>query len=105
MAGKKEELVNFLKSRVFDPVLKAKPDDYTGHDRDKLKHVQEATRSEIDRFHDYGSAEDVVVNFKRDLHSEHAKKIHRESRDLNLPTLNDVREDFENKAKDLGVKA
>jgi hypothetical protein len=47
----------------------------------------------------------VVVNFERDLDSEPAKKIHRESKALGLPTLNDVRDAFERKARDLGLNA
>jgi len=50
MASHKDELVRFLETRVFDPIMKAKPDDHGETDRDKLKHVQEATRAEIDRF-------------------------------------------------------
>lgn len=32
--------------------------------------------------------------FEDDLNSEPAKKIHRELKALNLPTLNDVKDDF-----------
>lgn len=34
-----------------------------------------------------------------------AKKIHRELKSLGLPTIDDVRDQFEKKAKDLGVNA
>jgi hypothetical protein len=97
------ELVDFLKRRVFEPVLRADGSHRSDTDQRKLSDVQDATRSEIDRFEHYGSAQEVVVNFKRDLDSDPAKKIHRESRDLGLPTLNDVRDEFERKAHDLGV--
>jgi hypothetical protein len=44
-----------------------------------------------------------VTNFRRDLESEPAKRIHAELRSLGLPTINDVREEFERRAEELGV--
>jgi hypothetical protein len=96
----RRELVALLERKAFAPVLQARPD---GHDRTKLEHVQKATRAEIDRFRSYGSAEEVVTNFRRDLSSAPAKKVHAELRSLGLPTLDDLREEFERKARDLGV--
>ena len=72
-------------------------------EKKKLDHVREATRAEIDRYRNYGSAEEVVTNFKRDLHSSAAKKVHNELKSLHLPTLDDIRDEFEEKARDLGV--
>src|SRR5579875_3150901 len=99
-SGKKQELVDFIVSKALDPVLKAK------HAKDPaaLERVQDATRAEIERYRKYGSAEEVVVNFKRDLHSAPAKKVHAELRRLGLPTLDDIRDEFEQKARDLGVE-
>ncbi|MFN3521865.1 MAG: hypothetical protein ACK4YQ_06425 [Phenylobacterium sp.] len=105
MATAKQELVNFLVKEAFDPVLEARPDGRSDAEKRKLKDVQDATRSEIDRFRGYGSADDVVTNFKRDLDSEPARKIHRELKSLGLPTLGDVRPQFEKKARELGVDA
>lgn len=99
-----KELVDFLVHRAFDPVLKAKPDGRSDAEKKKLEHVQDATRKEIERFRHYGSAEEVVTNFRRDLDSEPAKKIHRELKSLGLPTINDIREEFEDKARELGVR-
>lgn len=105
MASHKETLVRFLEARVFDPIMRAQPDDLPAADRPQLAHVQDATRAEIERFRNYGSAEEVVTNFKRDLHSKPAKRIHRESRALKLPTLDDVRDEFLKRASDLGLDA
>jgi hypothetical protein len=69
----------------------------------KLEHVQKATRAEIERFHKYRSAQEVVTNFKRDLDSAPAKRIHAELRSLGLPTINDFREEFERRAEELGA--
>ncbi len=100
----KQRLVRFLEERAFRPVLRANPSSYPESRRDKLKDVQLRTESEIERFRTYGSAEEVVTNFRRDLDSEPAKKVHRALRDLGLPTLNELRDDFEALARELGVK-
>jgi hypothetical protein len=49
----------------------------------------------------YDSAQEVVVTFKRDLRSKPAQKVHRDLKQLGLPTPNDVKEDFERLAGDL----
>ena len=100
-----KELTDFLIDRAFEPVLRARPDGRSDADKKKLADVQDATRKEIERFRHYGSAAEVVTNFRRDLDSEPAKKIHRELHALDLPTLNDLRDEFEKKADGLGVKA
>jgi hypothetical protein len=102
--SKKDELVRFLDERAFKPVLNAKPKGRSEAEQKKLEHVQKATRAEIDPFYNYGSAQEVVTNFKRDLDSEPAKRVHAELRSLGLPTINDTREDFEKRAEQLGVR-
>ncbi len=101
----KQKLVDFLQERAFDPVVGADADDYPEDQRGKLRHVQASTHSEIERFRNYDSAQDVVVNYKRDLHSEPAKKIDRELDELALPKLSDFRQEFEDLASRLGVDA
>jgi hypothetical protein len=100
---KKDELVRFLEERAFKPVLNANPKNRSEAEQKKLEHVQKATRAEIERFHNYSSAQEVVTNFKRDLDSEPAKRIHAELRSLGLPTIHDVRDEFERRAGELGV--
>jgi hypothetical protein len=90
----KQALIHFLEQRVFNPILRAKPDEFSEHDRAALEHVQKATESEKDRYHHYGSADEVVLNFKRDLHSSAAKKIDSELSRLKLPCLPDVEGEF-----------
>ena len=100
---KKDELVRFLEERAFKPVLNAKPKGRSEAEQKKLDHVQKATRAEIERFHKYRSAQEVVTNFRRDLDSAPAKRIHAELRSLGLPTINDIREEFERRAEELGA--
>lgn len=99
----REELVGYLRKRAFDPVLHARADGRSEADKRRLQDVQRRTREEIDRFEHYGSAHEVYLNFKRDLDSEPAKKVHAELKALGLPTINDVAGDFENEARKLGV--
>lgn len=103
MADARKQLIDLLEREAFDPVMRASPDGRSDADKRKLAEMQDKTRAEIDRFRGYGSASEVVKNFKRDLSSAPAKKVHRELKALNLPTINDVRERFEAKADELGV--
>ncbi len=100
----RRELVDFLESRAFNPVLNKKPDDYgSDSDRRKLADVQRATRSEIERYrHEYTSAQDVIRNYKDDLTSEPAREIDRELDQLGLPTLRDIEPQFRKKVEELG---
>lgn len=100
----RQQLIDWLEAKAFEPVLRARAHDRSDADRAKLAHVQDATRAEIERFRSYRSAEEVIVNFKRDLHSTAAKKVHAELRALGLPVINDLRDAFERKASELGVE-
>jgi hypothetical protein len=94
----KDELVRFLEQRVFDRILSASPDKYSGKQADELKYVQDKTRSERDRYHSYGSADEVVRMYKDDLHSENARPVNAKLKELGLPRLEDVKDEFEKKA-------
>ena len=60
-------------------------------------------RSEIERYRGYRSADEWVTNFKRDLSSSAAKKVNAELRALHLPTIEDIRDEFDAKASELGM--
>ena len=100
---KKDELVRFLEERAFKPVLNAKVQGRSKADIKKLEHVQKATRAEIERLRNYGSVQEVLTNFRRDLSSQPAKRIHAELRSLGLPTIDDAREEFERRAQALDL--
>lgn len=101
----KERLVDLLDRRAFRPVLEASPDDYhSDAERRKLKDVQAATRRERDRFRrEYGSANEVCEMFRYDLGSDEAREVERDLRDLDLPALRDVEDEFEGMCRRLGV--
>ena len=103
-SGAKEQLVEFLERHAFQPVLRAKDSTVPKGKQDELHDLQDRTKAEIERFHNYRTAEDVVTNFRRDLHSSKAREVHARLKALELPTLPDVRDDFEALAEKLGVK-
>lgn len=94
----KHELVELIIHKVFDPVMRAKPDGRSEADKRALEHVQKATRTEIERYRRYGSTDEVLANFKRDLRSPAAKKVHAELRRLHLPTIEDIEDEVGKKA-------
>lgn len=96
----KSELLHFLDQHVFDPILRASPDRYSESDRQKLKDVQDRTRSEKERFRSYSSAQEIIDNYKSDLHSSTAKRVNSELEKLKLPTLPSVQEEFTKLAAD-----
>ena len=98
----KAELLKFLDSRVFNPILRAKKEDYSESDENALADVQGSTKSEKARFHGYHSAQDIRDNYMSDLHSETAKRINKELRRLKLPRLPDVKDGFLQIADDRG---
>ena len=99
----RKKLLDLLDKKAFDPVLKASPDDYKGEDQKKLKDLQKTTRSTQKSYHEYGSAEKVREMFRDDLSSDAAEDVHKQLRDLGLPTLNDVKPEFEKLADEVGV--
>jgi hypothetical protein len=101
----REKLLALLDTKAFEPVLKASPDDYSSEaEKKKLQDLQQTTRSTQQSYHQkYKTAEKVQEMFRDDLHSEAAQKVHRELRDLGLPTLNDIQDEFEKLADELGV--
>jgi hypothetical protein len=101
----RQKLVDYLEEHAFNPILDADAGDYSGSERDKLADVQRATKAEIERYRGYGSAQDVVENFKDDLSSDEAEEINRELKTLDLPRLCDVQDGFEKLVRELHVDA
>lgn len=99
----REELLDLLDRRAFDPVLEASPDGYPEGKRDQLRDVQKTTLSTKESYHRYGSAEKVREMFRDDLHSDAARKTQKQIEQLGLPTLQDVRDEFEKTAERVGV--
>lgn len=99
------KLLAFLDRKAFEPVMRARPESYPESQRAKLKEVQDATRAEQERYRHYGSARKIVEMFKDDLASAPARKIHRGLHQLGLPTIEELRDEFEHLAEEFGVEA
>jgi hypothetical protein len=102
----RDELVQFLDEKVFDPILDKSEADFSSEDqKEKFRDVRRSTESEKHRFHDeYTSAQDVKDNYLSDLSSNTGKKKDEELEDLGLPKLPDVRDEFMELCDKLGVK-
>ena len=90
----KADLLQFLDKHVFHPILNASERDLSERERQDLHDLKKRTEEEKARFHGYDSAEKVVAMVERELHAETAKPVNARLKDLELPTMGDVREDF-----------
>ena len=88
----KKQLVNFIDRKAFDKILHAHAKD--GKDADRLKELQEKTKKEQQKFHGYDSAKEVKENFLDNVRSKPAKKVDRELKDYDLPTLPELKDEF-----------
>ena len=90
-----EELLKFLNQKVFDPILRALPEDYESHDlKKKLNNVKRRTESEKHIFHEHQTAEEVKKNYLADLDFRTARKTDYELDELKLPSLPKVKDEF-----------
>ncbi len=102
---KKKQLVDFLDKKVFNPILEKRPEDYDSpSQKQMLSDIQRATETTKRRYHhQYESAERVRDMFHSDLRTDPAQRIQTESEELGLPTFQDVRADFEDVCKRVGL--
>jgi len=92
---KREELLKFLNQKVFDPILRALPEDYKSEDlKKKLNDVKKRTESEKHIFHELQTAEQVKKNYLADLDFRTARKTDYELDELKLPSLTKVKDEF-----------
>ncbi|HBR21345.1 MAG TPA: hypothetical protein DD713_02050 [Nitrospiraceae bacterium] len=92
---KREELLKFLNQKVFDPILRALPEDYKSEDlKKKLNDVKRRTESEKHIFHEFQTAEQVKKNYLADLDFRTARKTDYELGELKLPSLPQVKDEF-----------
>jgi len=96
-------LFEFLDEHAFAPVLSASPEHFPQERRSELRAAQAQTRRERERFERGASAAEIYRTYHAELAAPGAADLHRMLRELDLPTLDDVRIDFEQMAGDLGV--
>lgn len=93
--NKKELLVEFLKKKVFEPILTTPDNKYSSRLYTDLLHdLQDDMLSEQDRIERYRSAQEVKKNYLAQLHSTDFKVLNKELQELNLPRLSDCKKEF-----------
>lgn len=90
----KDALLALLDKHVFHPTLNAREDRYDEKQRKELRDLQRRTEEEKARFHGFDSAERIVSVYREEISSETARPMNAKLKDLGLPTLPDVREQF-----------
>jgi len=96
-------LIDFLDQHAFAPVLAATPERFSEEKRLTLRAVQNEIRRERERFGQEASAEAIYRMYHAELEAPGASDLHRRLRELDLPSLDDLRVDFEQMAGDLGI--
>lgn len=71
----KQQLLDFINKKAFDPILKTKPDKFKGKDREDFEDVRRKTESEKKNFEDYGSADEIKKNYLSNVHSKAPAKV------------------------------
>jgi hypothetical protein len=99
----KKELLNFIDHKAFDVILKKDAGKMDGKEQDQLEELQRKTKKEQEKFHGYGSAKEIKENFLANVRSKPAHKLNKGLKDLKLPTLPDLKDDFEALCNKLGV--
>ncbi len=93
---RKDQLLDLLDRKAFGPVLKASPDNYKSErNKERFKDLQSTTRKTQECYAKVASAQEVRERFRGDLRTEAAKTVHGELRSLDLPTLDDIKDEFE----------
>lgn len=102
---KREQLLDFLDRKAFDPIINISEDKFHSQaERSKFRDVKRSTQSEKSRFHDnYKTAQQVKENYLSDLNSRTAGKKNAELKELGLPRLPELREQFLDLCSKLGV--
>lgn len=101
-----QELFQFLDRRVFQPIMNASPGRYSGDDdKQKLADVKDRTRREKERYQNYEDAQKLRSMYLDDVQqsSGAAERTNDELKELGLPRLEDVRDEFMSLCDRLGV--
>ncbi|KMQ51776.1 hypothetical protein CHISP_1272 [Chitinispirillum alkaliphilum] len=102
---KKQQLLDFLDSKIFDPVLEALPEQYsTEREKKMLIDVQEIARYEKDHYHfQLMSAKEIKEEYLKEVSRDGGGRISRELEDLELPKLHLFREQFLDLCRELQI--
>lgn len=96
----KRRLLEFLQSRVFGPILRARA---TGPDAAFIRDAQRAVERTAARYPSYRTAGEVKAAFVSDLRSEVGKKLAALLSMLGLPRFEDIEAEFMNLCREMGL--
>jgi len=100
----RQQLINFINKKAFDPILKAKPNKFKEKDRGALEDIQRKTENEKKQFEEeYTTAEEIKKNYLSNVHSKAAAKVNDQLEKLGLPTLPQHKDEFMELCKKLEV--
>lgn len=102
-ADLRQELLAFLESRVFDPVLASSSEAYSDSDRRVLEQLKRKTEFQKHRYRTYANGAQIRQAFEDDLHSQAGRKLHAGLERLGLPSLAVLRDEFGTLAAQLGI--
>jgi len=100
---KRDELLNFIDKKAFNVILKTSPDKFKGKDKEDFDEILKKTKDEKKKFQGYKTANEVKENFLSNTHSIPAQKLDKELEHLKLPTLPQIKDEFEELCKKLDV--
>jgi hypothetical protein len=102
----RQQLLDFLDSKVLDPILEALPEQYSSErDRKMLQEVKMKIADEKAFFHKNDlSPEQIREQYFRELYFEVNGKIGKELEDLELPRLRQLRDQFLCLCKELQMR-
>jgi len=100
---KRDELLNFIDKKAFNVILKTSPDKFKGKDKEDFDEILKKTKNEKKKFQGYKTAKEVKENFLSNTHSKPAQKLDKELEHLKLPTLPQIKDEFEELCKKLDV--
>lgn len=90
----KNELLDYLDKHVFLRILHASERDRGAKELEDLKELKVRIHDEMGRFHGFDSAEKIVEVYRQETEAEVARPVNARLKDLGLPTLADVRQEF-----------
>lgn len=104
--NKRDQLINLIEQKVFKPIVNKKESAFRTKDRKaKFRDLKKSTESEMERFHRrYKTAADVKDNYYNNLNTKTAKKKNKEAKELGLPQLIDIKEDFDKLCDKLNIQ-
>jgi len=100
----RQQLVDFINKKLFDPILKAKPDKLKEEDKKILEDIQRKTEDEKRKFNEvYTTAKEVKENYLDNVRSKPAAKLNDQLEKFKLPTMPQHKDEFLELCEKVGI--